>query len=453
MASGFPPGPRRNRFIRVTTLLLGGLAFWGCGGGGSGPDEDSGLVRISAADLDHGSPDLAGFGEEDLTSYRIRVLAGPREVVDSTFVKAGAIQHEFELAPNTYFVEVQGFQSEDVMVLEGAGQVTVAPGDTVPLAIDLDPTIGDIDLTIGGETTAVVATNGSAPVQVTVRNKQGRAVDGADVEIEVEPAAAGSITFDGPALTGSDGTLSGLFVPAGGEFTGELELVVDGFPIDFTPPRSFSIVSPVDTGLSTLTLTNTFRLPADGVSQTDISVLVVDRRGEPQANIPVVVRSNRNNGAETLDRIRSDQAKTDASGQFTATLTTHSSSNLAGDATITAEADGKTLADRGTVNFLSIVSATASEARIAPQLVPADGSSFAEVTVTVRGNAGQRLANVLVQIETKDNSLFKLQPASGRTDSNGTFRSRISSTVKTGTVVDVFADGLKTSAVGFVLFN
>jgi hypothetical protein len=451
MATGSSAGPRRNRFALAASVVLGVLAAAGCGD--SSAPEEPGLLRLSAADLDHSPPALAGFEEDDVTSYRVRILAGPRVLVDSLFPKVGPIQHDFELRPDTYLVEVQGFQGDEVLLLDGAGQATLAPSDTVPLVVDLDPAIGGIVLTIDGQTSAQIATNASAPVRVAVANERGQPVSGAEIEVEVDPEEAGEVVFTGPAQTGPDGTLSGTFLPAGGEFAGELRLVVDGFPVDFATPRSFSIVSPVDPVRSSMVLSNTFRVPADGVSTADIQVQVVDREGNPQAGIPVVVRSSRNDGAEHIDSIHSDQTKTDASGSFAATLTSFSSSNLAGDATIEAVADGKTLATAGTVNFLSIVSATASELEIPQQVVPADGTSFAEVVVTVLGHDDDPLPNVLVQIQTKDDSLFQLQPASGRTNASGVFRSRISSTTKTGTVIDVFADGLKLSAVGFVLFD
>jgi hypothetical protein len=451
MASRLPLGPRPR--ISFLVLLSSCVTLSACGDGSSGPDEDPGFLQISATDVDHLSPSLGGFDEDDVTSFRVRLLAGPRVVLDSTFARAGGIRHDFEVDANTYIVEVEAFQGADVVVLQGAGEATVAAGDTVPLTVDLDPAIGDIGLTIDGQTSATVPTNGSVPVEVTVRNQQGLPVEGAEIELQPVPAAAASIDFAGPARTGPDGSLEGTFLPNGGEFTGELQLTVDGFPVDFAAPRAFSIVSPVDVGMSRLTLTNTFRVPADGVSATDIDVLVVNRSGVPQANIPIEIVSSRNGGTEKIDTIRSAQSKTDAAGRFQATLTTNSSSNLAGDATITAVADGKTLAQSGEVSFLSIVSATGSEVHVAPQEVPANGTSSAEITATIRGHSGQPLGNVLVQIQTKDNSLFRIQPISGRTNAGGVFRSHISSTVKTGTIIDVFADGLKTSAVSFVLFQ
>jgi hypothetical protein len=209
----------------------------------------------------------------------------------------------------------------------------------------------------------------------------------------------------------------------------------------------------VDVDLSSIELANAVRLPADGVSKADITVAVVDTGGVPQAGIPVEVRSSRNGPGGLLDTIRVDRAETDGTGVVRATLQTTSSSTLAGDAVITVTADSKELTRTGLVTFRSIVSAGDTEVSVFPQVVPANGSAAAEITVTVGSTNGAPASDVLVQIETKDNSLFSIQPAQGRTNGQGVFRSRISSTVKTGTVIDVIADGLRTSATGFVLFN
>jgi hypothetical protein len=319
--------------------------------------------------------------------------------------------------------------------------------------VDLDPAVGDVDLTIGGQTAAVVPTNGTAPVRAVVRNDQGQPVQGARVVFTTDPASAGTVTVPGSGETGADGALDATFVPAGGEAQGRMLLTVDGAPVVLDPAVTFSIVSPVDPGLSALTLTNTFRLPADGASTSEIRAHVVDKDGNALAGIPVVVKSSRNSPADVMDTIRSDQTKTDGAGDYVARLSTFSSSNLAGDATITATADSKTMVTTGTINFLSIVSAGASTIHVAPQLVPADGTSAADLTINVRTVTGASAPNVLVQLKTRDDSVFHLQPGSGRTNSAGVFRSRISSSTEGGTIIDVFADGLKTSATGFVLFN
>jgi hypothetical protein len=221
----------------------------------------------------------------------------------------------------------------------------------------------------------------------------------------------------------------------------------------FSAAPRFSVVSPVDVDLSSVVLANAVRLPADGVAKADITVAIVDSGGVPQAGIPVVVRSSRNRPGDVLDTIRVDRSETDGSGLVQATLQTTSSSTLAGDAVITVSADSKELAQTGLVTFRSIVSAGDTEISVFPQVLPGNGVAAADIVVTVGTTTGAPASEVLVQLETKDNSLFSIQPVEGRTNGQGVFRSRISSTVKTGTVIDVIADGLRTSATGFVLFN
>lgn len=438
--------------------LLGTSACSG-GTGPGGPDGPDGaaLLRVSAGETGSASDAVApaAFKLEDVTSYRIRISDGPRVVVDSRFVKRGAIRHEFRVAPDTYVVVVEAFAAREVLVLEGLGEANVAQGDTADVAVELDPALepSGVVLTIGEGDPAVVPTNGTAPVRVQVVNVRGQAVPGARVSLGLDPADAGEIRFAGAPETGPDGILTATFVPARRESRGEVHLALDGIPIAFPAPKRFSIVSPVDANRSTLILTNNFRLPADGVSKANIRVRIVDAEGIPQAGIPVVIRSSRNGPGEILDMIVSDQSATNAAGEVHATLTTSSSSNLAGDAQITVEAEGKRLAQTGTVNFLSIVSAVATTITVEPAIVPADGASAAEVRVEVRSVAGRPVPNALVHLETKNNLLFEIQPVEGRADGNGVFRSRISSTVATGTVLDVIADGIQTSATGFVLFN
>ncbi|MBA2564571.1 MAG: hypothetical protein H0V09_04015 [Gemmatimonadetes bacterium] len=438
-------------------LPLSLAALPGCSGGGSGPDEAGGTLRITADDLDGPVAAIApaGFEVGEVTTWKVRVNAGPRTVVDSTFAGGtGPFRVNFRVRPDTYLVLVEGFQASDVLLFNGATQATVAADDTASAAIDLDPALGPSEFVVetpGGS--GSVATNGTAVLRVVVRNTEGRPVSGATVAFGVEPATLGEVAFDGSPETGSDGTLRATFVPARREGTGAIRLTIDGLPAAAGATRALSVVSPVSATLSTVEVSNDVLLPADGVTPARILVRVVDAAGIPQAGIPVVVRSSRNGPGDALDTIRSDQTVTDAAGQFLATLVTFSSSNLAGDVVVTAEADGKVISRRPSISVRSLVNASLAEIRVVPQTVPANGVSAAQADVTVRGPGGATLPNVLVRLQTKDDSLFRIEPASARTNASGTVRFRISSTVRTGTILDVFADGLKTSAVGFVLFQ
>jgi hypothetical protein len=447
---------RRPARSEVTLVLaLVGLAL-ACGSsGGLGPEEgEGGFLQISAADLDGAVPAVvpAGFVIGDVSSFRIQINAGPRIVIDSTFTSSGVVQHAFELEPDSYVVLIETFQAGNVLLFTGVGEATVAEDDTVSLQVDLDPSLGSVEAFIDGKDQATVATNGSVPVRVVVRNGRGQNVAGARVDIAVEPSTAGSISTTGPAQTDAEGTFTATFVPQGGEFEGTLRVAVDGFAAPLTRPVAFSVVSPVDVNFSSVTLASNARVPADGTTAAEIFIKIFDRDSIPQAGIPVVILSSRNAGGQLLDTVRSDQQKTNAAGEVRATLTTRTSSTLAGDAVISVEADGKRLAETRTISFRSLVNASLSRLRITPVSLPANGITSAEIVAEVKGETGEPLPDVFVRLQTRDDTLFRVEPQTGRTDANGIFRARISAVVVGSTFIDLIADGLRTSGSVFVVF-
>lgn len=452
-------------FDRSLGAILGAILLsvacgdGGASGGGGGPvepDEEPAVLRVTASDLDGAAGALspAGFEVGEVTSYRVRVTSGTVVAIDSSFPGGTvALQREFRVEPNSYLVLVEGFQSGDVLLFSGAERAAVAAGDTAAVRVDLDPSLGAVELTIGGTASAVVPTNGTAPVRAVVRNEDGRPVAGARVDVSVDPASAGEVALDREGETGADGSVTGTFTPVRREGQGRLRVTVDGLAATADEPPSFSIVSPVDAIRSTLTIDNSVFLRADGTSAAEIRVRVVNAAGTPQVGIPIVLRSSRNAGPDQMDTIRSDRAETNAAGEFAATLTTTSSSILAGDALITVEADGKRLADTGTISFRSIVSATRVDVSVAPPIVPADGSSTATVEVLVLDTEDQPVTGALVELRTKDDSLFQIRPVSGRSNASGIFRATISSMFDESTVIGVSADGLQVSDSGFVIFR
>ncbi|HEY7529142.1 MAG TPA: Ig-like domain-containing protein [Gemmatimonadota bacterium] len=421
--------------------------------GSSGP-EPTGLLRVTAADLDGASGALApsGFEVADVSSFRIQLNRGPTIVVDSTFVRSGGLTQEFELRPDTYVVLVEAFQGDGVLLFTGVGQTALLADDTTDVAVDLDPSLGDVEVAIGDGGAVVVPTNGTAPIRVTVRNSRGQPVAGARLGFSVVPSQAADVRFSGAPETGPEGTFQAVLDPAGFEGQAELRLTVDGIAAELDA-ATFSIVSPVDVQLSEVRVSNGVRLSADGLSAAGIEVTVVDAQGAPLAGIPVVVQSSRNTPGNLLDRIQLERSETDAAGRVEAALRTSSSSSLAGDATIRVFADGKQLADTGLVTFRSIVDAVGTRVLITPTTLEANGIEAADVLVEVSALDGGPASDVLVQLATKDDSLFRIQPSSTRSNAQGEARFRISSTVATGTFVDVIADGLRTTATGFVLFN
>ena len=90
--------------------------------------------------------------------------------------------------------------------------------------------------------------------------------------------------------------------------------------------------------------------------------------------------------------------------------------------------------------------------------VHVDGSAEeprgALVTATVRDSAGRTLPGVFVELRTRDAALWPVSPASGRTDGAGRFGGAVTSAIANdNTFVDVYADGLKTSAICVVSFR
>jgi hypothetical protein len=199
------------------------------------------------------------------------------------------------------------------------------------------------------------------------------------------------------------------------------------------------------------------RLLADGRTTRGLTVRLVDRAGRPLPGVEVDLASSRNAGGGAVDRISPARGSTDAGGELRATLTTTSSSTLLGDAVVTARAGGTDLAESVVVQFFSAVSAMATTIACPATAVHVDGSAEeprgARVTATVRDAAGRTLPGVFVELRTRDAALWPVSPASGRTDGGGRFGGAVTSAIANdNTFVDVYADGLKTSAICVVSF-
>jgi hypothetical protein len=197
------------------------------------------------------------------------------------------------------------------------------------------------------------------------------------------------------------------------------------------------------------------RLLADGRTARELTVEVRDRAGRALKDVEVELTSSRNAGS-AVDRIEPSRGRTDDAGRLRAAFTTTSSSSLLGDALVQAHAAGTTIDEGVTIQFASAVDAILTSISCPARAVHVAGSAEeprgATLTATVRDAAGQALPDVHVEFKTRDTAVWRVDPPFGRSDAAGAFRASIASDVPGNTFVDVYADGLRTSAVCVLVF-
>ncbi|HEY7529141.1 MAG TPA: Ig-like domain-containing protein [Gemmatimonadota bacterium] len=197
------------------------------------------------------------------------------------------------------------------------------------------------------------------------------------------------------------------------------------------------------------------RLLADGRTARELTVEVRDRAGRALKDVEVELTSSRNAGS-AVDRIEPSRGRTDDAGRLRAAFTTTSSSSLLGDALVRAHAAGTTIDEGVTIQFASAVDAILTSISCPARAVHVAGSAEeprgATLTATVRDAAGQALPDVHVEFKTRDTAVWRVDPPFGRSDAAGAFRASIASDVPGNTFVDVYADGLRTSAVCVLVF-
>lgn len=214
----------------------------------------------------------------------------------------------------------------------------------------------------------------------------------------------------------------------------------------------------VDERASSLSQNQTDRLLSDGKAARRITVRVVASTGAPISGVEVDLASSRNGaGNGTVDRMNPERGRTNAAGLFEADFRTNSSSTLFGDAVVTARAAGELLDDTITIQFVTPVNTYMSSLACPFQPVHVVGSPHepreAEITAVVRDVNGDPLADMFVELKTRDPQIWPVTPASGRSNSAGEFRAVVTSEQPNdNTYVDFYADGHKTSAVCVVSF-
>ncbi|HTR50246.1 MAG TPA: Ig-like domain-containing protein [Kofleriaceae bacterium] len=242
----------------------------------------------------------------------------------------------------------------------------------------------------------------------------------ATTDADGRPAAGTAVTL---VATGSDNTLS-----AGSGTTGadgkltvqltstraELKVVTAAIAGATATANVTFVAGPPNAAHSTLAASPT-TVTADGTSTATIVFVARDAFDNPVADqsLELAVTGSGNMLAPA-------SGTTDATGTFTASLrSTHAEAK-------TVSASSGALSEQAVVEFAAGAAATVALSSSTSSVI-ADGSSIATLTATVADAHGNRVTDQLVTL-TATGSGNTLAPASGTTDSDGTFSATIAST-------------------------
>lgn len=301
-------------------------------------------------------------------------------------------------------------------------------------------------------TLTLSAEEGLAPLSVRIRG-EGTDPDGTVALYELDTDGDG--TYEISSASPIDTTL--VFTDFTRSYPLELRVTDAAGATDFAR-KTVRPLPEVDAALSGLSQAETDRLLSDGKAAREITVRIVDPRGNPIAGVEVELSSSRNGGAlGMVDLIVPERGVTDAGGVLRAEFTTQSSSTLLGDALITASAAGKLLNDVITIQMVTPVSAVLSTLTcpFGPTHVAGSPSepNEARITAVVRDVQGRPLAGTFVQFMTRDQAVWPVTPPNGRSDAAGVFQAVVTSSRAASTFLDFYADGHKASAtciLGFI---
>lgn len=288
----------------------------------------------------------------------------------------------------------------------GMGQVLTAQANFLP-----GPP--SASMTTFSAAPATVVANGSSTTTLTVNavDAFGNPVTGQTVSF----SSTGSSNFFGAAsgVTNAAGTFTTTLASATAQ-TKTITATVG--PVTMTANVTF-VPGPVSLAQSSVTA-NPGTVPADGVSQTTITVALRDANGNGIPNHAVSLSVT-----GTGNTLTPPGGNTNASGNFTATL----ASTVIETKTVTADANG-VITLTTTVNFSPLPpSAATSTFTATPASTTADGTSAIALTVVVRdANNAIRPNEPVMLTSTGTSNTFT--PASGMTDSTGTFTSQLTST-------------------------
>ncbi|MDX1660636.1 MAG: hypothetical protein R3326_02500 [Gemmatimonadota bacterium] len=473
----------RSLFLLFSTFVLLGLAA--CSGG-SGDDEcttcpppppETGALRLA---ITYESAALglepAGFRASDVERVELTV-AGTNDAIDRS-LQPGVDRAFFELDPGPYSIAATGFGEGDLVLFKDAVEVTIAAGDTVDATIELEATLGQVALTIDGESSGTIdaVAGEGVPFTVLVRNEQGQPVPGSTIQLTRSNPDYGQVSFDGTTRTDAQGRVTGTInAPFSGEMT--LSLQVDGRAIPSPGPTRVVFATGVAAGNSRITAGPTYSGPrlsqrpvANGVGRFTFTVEVRDRDGDPLPGVPVNPISQRNSGVDpNVDIIAPangfESGTTDQAGVYKFTVRSFTSSffelNDEGrlrstDGTFVPDvieifADGVKI-DQRALTWNSPVHPNRGDFSPNKQFVNADGQDFAVLIVNAEQLpqvGGGPAANAFVEIvDSRGNVLnqaLDLTPESGfegfRTNAQGQWRGRLRSDTAGAVFFAVKVDG------------
>lgn len=334
-AFGRPASPPALAF-----LLLAAAA---CGGGDGCPScpvpVTDGALRMTIEFDDEARRGLepAGFRVLDLARIDIEVTGGPKGLQRLSIgpAQTGAF---LVLEPGSYGVTAKAFGEVDLLLFSGDGQVAIAAGDTVDLALEMEPRLGTVTLTVDGQTSGTVeaVAGEDVPFSVVVRNSENRPVPNATIGLRTAVTGYGQVVFAEKNTTDPTGTITGVIRAP---FHGALDLVleVDGRPIPSPGATRVEFATGVAAGQSMIVNLERSERPdpglplADGGDTYTFTVEVRNAAGEPLSDIPVVGVSSRNVGVDSdVDIIEPrpgyETGVTDASGRYAFTVRTYTSS-------------------------------------------------------------------------------------------------------------------------------
>lgn len=260
----------------------------------------------------------------------------------------------------------------------------------------------------------VLPADGTSETLVTVKLK-----DAYENEVKTGGAAV--------AITSTSGTVSPVMDKGDGTYTAELTAPTDigtatvSASISSTPLASSTTVQFVagaPSAEASMIEAADAALPADGTSQTEITVRLKDAQGRAltTGGAFVVIRSTSGKVTEVRDN---------EDGTYTARLTAPTE---LGTATVKAFVNERPLTATASVEFLpGHVSASHSSLTASDLVVRADGSSKAEITVMLKDDNDHPLAGKLVKLEASGGQSV-IEALSAVTDEKGIAKFAVSNT-------------------------
>ncbi|MGC5169034.1 invasin domain 3-containing protein [Microbacterium sp. DT81.1] len=351
------------------------------------------------------------------------------------FPSAGTAGPVVNNGDGTYTAVLTSATSAGTATVDFAIDATLSPNEaTVTFVAGVpDPATS----TIAADPVQLVADGTSvSTATVTLRDANGNpvTVGGDDVQVTSTLGLVGATTDNGDGTYTA--TLTAPTTPGTATVGFTLNTVTgtDTAAVQFVP-------GPADPGTSTITATPV-ELPADGTSESEITVLLLDANGNPvpTGGDTVEITTTAGTIGSTTDN---------GDGTYSATLTAPTTT---GTATVGFLLNTVTATDTVDVGFVpDVPDPTTSAITVSPAELVADGASTSTVTVTVRDANGNPLTTGGEDVEIGST----LGSVGATTDNgNGTYTATLTAPTTPGTATVGFTlntvAGTDTAAVQFV---